>query len=94
MPRQVDEPSLNVNQSAPLAGRSVAIDVIPSPLVSPVPQSVLLTPAKSAPGTAGEVPPWSAAANAGTALGRTSQQAATRTAGFFNRLGKNIGGSF
>jgi beta-lactamase regulating signal transducer with metallopeptidase domain len=95
MPRQVDEPSLNVNQSAPLAGRPVAIDVIPSPLVSPVPQSVLLTPAKSAPGTAnGEVPPWSAAANAGTALGRTSQQAATRTAGFFNRLGKNIGGSF
>lgn len=96
MPRQVDEPSLNVNQSAPLAGRPVAIDVTPSPLVSPMPQSVLLTPpAKSAPGTAdGGVPPWSAAASAGTALGRTSQQAATRTAGFFNRIGKNIGGSF
>ena len=96
MPRQVDEPSLNVNQSVPLAGRPVAIDVTPSPLVPPAPQSVSLTPlAKGAPGTAdGTVPPWNAAASAGTALGRTSQQAATRTAGFFTKLGKNIGGSF
>ncbi|MGH9147465.1 MAG: M56 family metallopeptidase [Vicinamibacterales bacterium] len=96
MPRQVDEPSLNVNQSAPLAGRPVAIDATPPALVSPDPQSVSLTPlAKSAAGTAdGTVPPWSAAASAGTAFGRTSQQAATRTAGFFSRLGKNIGGSF
>lgn len=38
--------------------------------------------------------PWGAATNAGVALGRTSQQAATRTAGFFTNLSKNIAGSF
>jgi beta-lactamase regulating signal transducer with metallopeptidase domain len=38
--------------------------------------------------------PWSAAANAGVAVGRGSQNAGIATAGFFTRVGKRIAGSF
>lgn len=38
--------------------------------------------------------PWGAAADAAAAVGRGSQKAAVRTAGFFTKLGKNIGGAF
>jgi beta-lactamase regulating signal transducer with metallopeptidase domain len=38
--------------------------------------------------------PWSAAAEAGRAIGRGSQVAGVKTAGFFGRLGKKIAGSF
>jgi beta-lactamase regulating signal transducer with metallopeptidase domain len=37
---------------------------------------------------------WSAAADAGAAIGRGSQDAAVATAGFFNRLSRKIAGSF
>jgi beta-lactamase regulating signal transducer with metallopeptidase domain len=40
------------------------------------------------------VPPWSAAANAGIAVGRGSQDAALATAGFFTRFGRTIANSF
>ena len=94
-PRAPDRSNLNVDQVAPLTGRPVAIDVT---LSAPVPFALHSgsPPSKnSIQGTTEvTVSPWSAAANAGTALGRTSQQAATRTAGFFTRLGKNLGGSF
>ncbi len=95
MPRPVEEPNLNVDQAAPLAGRPVAIDMTPSPPELLAPHFVSPPSKNRAPGTTeATVSPWSAAANAGTALGRTSEQAATRTAGFFTRLGKNIGSSF
>jgi hypothetical protein len=95
MPRQVDEPSLNVNQSPPLAGRPVTIDVTPSAPVLFAPDSGSPPSKNITQGTTEvTISPWSAAANAGTALGRTSQQAATRTAGFFTKLSKNLGGSF
>jgi hypothetical protein len=38
--------------------------------------------------------PWSAAAEAAEAVGRGSQNAALKTAGFFNRLARSIAGSF
>ena len=38
--------------------------------------------------------PWGATADAAVAVGRGSQKAAVRTAGFFTKLGKNIGGAF
>ena len=38
--------------------------------------------------------PWSAAADAGVAIGRGSQSAGVATAGFFSRVGKKIAGSF
>jgi beta-lactamase regulating signal transducer with metallopeptidase domain len=38
--------------------------------------------------------PWTAAADTGVAIGRGSQRAAMATAGFFNRLGKDLAGSF
>jgi beta-lactamase regulating signal transducer with metallopeptidase domain len=40
------------------------------------------------------VPPWTAAATAGTAVGRGSQRAAVAAAGFFTRVSKRIAGSF
>jgi beta-lactamase regulating signal transducer with metallopeptidase domain len=45
-------------------------------------------------GVAQEPTPWGAAADAGIALGRGSQRAATATAGFFTRVSKKIAGSF
>lgn len=38
--------------------------------------------------------PWAAAAEAGVAIGRTSQSAGVATAGFFSRVGKTIARSF
>jgi hypothetical protein len=65
------------------------------PVVSLAQEEVPMSSAKTVPGTSNAAEsPWSAAANAGTALGRSSQQAATRTAGFFTRLSKNVAGSF
>ena len=44
----------------------------------------------------GERPPtpWGAAADAGVAVGRGSQNAGVATASFFSRFGKKIAGSF
>ena len=40
------------------------------------------------------VPPWTAAADAGVAIGRGTEKAGVATAGFFNRMGKKIARSF
>ena len=40
------------------------------------------------------VPPWTAAADAGVAIGRGTQKAGVATAGFFSRMGKKIARSF
>lgn len=42
----------------------------------------------------GSSSPWSAAADAGAAVGRGSRNAAMATAGFFSRFGRKIAGSF
>ncbi len=51
--------------------------------------AVSTTPNNSEPPTL-----WGAAADGGTAVGRSSQKAAVATAGFFTRVGKRIAGSF
>jgi hypothetical protein len=38
------------------------------------------------------VPPWTAAADAGVAIGRGSAKAGRATAGFFTRMSKSIAG--
>jgi hypothetical protein len=38
--------------------------------------------------------PWTAAADAGVSIGRTSKSAAVATGGFFSHVGKKIAGSF
>jgi beta-lactamase regulating signal transducer with metallopeptidase domain len=48
----------------------------------------------AAPVTSAEPTPWSAASDAGVAIGRGSQKAAVATAGFFSRFGKKIASSF
>jgi len=63
----------------------------------PVAQSILTQRADSAPQAAidtGPVPPWTAAANAGRAVGQGSKNAGVATAGFFTRISKRIAGSF
>jgi BlaR1 peptidase M56 len=45
-------------------------------------------------GDTGSAPPWTAAANAGRAVGQGSKNAGVATAGFFTRLSKRIAGSF
>jgi hypothetical protein len=89
----VQDSERNTGRVLPL----VAADVTPSILVSLShhPESLPAPGAEISPDTAGTgVSPWAAAANAGVAMGRTSQQAATRMAGFFNKLSKNIAGTF
>jgi beta-lactamase regulating signal transducer with metallopeptidase domain len=50
--------------------------------------------AASAAAAAAAAAPWDAAVDAGVTVGKGSQRAAVATAGFFNRLGRRIGGSF
>jgi beta-lactamase regulating signal transducer with metallopeptidase domain len=57
---------------------------------------VLRAPGADAPPAGPTAPgsPWSTAVDASVAVGRGSQTAAVATAGFFNRLGRKIAGSF
>jgi hypothetical protein len=91
--RQTDH---QVDRSAQLAALPVAVDMMRLPPVflaeDSAPPMPSMTRAPSAADTPGS--PWIAAANAGSALGRTSQRAATETAGFFARLSRNVAGSF
>jgi beta-lactamase regulating signal transducer with metallopeptidase domain len=63
-----------------------------SPTASPWPPSVSEDPTTAA--GRPPAPPWTAAAEAGEAMGRGSERAARATAGFFNRLGSKIASSF
>jgi hypothetical protein len=82
-------------QPLPLASRTnaaaSAIDVPPG-LARPagVPASSVDASISTAPSTS----PWGAAADAGVAVGRGTQDAAVATAGFFNRFGQKIADSF
>jgi beta-lactamase regulating signal transducer with metallopeptidase domain len=62
----------------------------------PIPQSSRLSAAAPPQTTldAASVPPWTAAANAGRAVGQGSKNAGVATAGFFTRVSKRIAGSF
>jgi beta-lactamase regulating signal transducer with metallopeptidase domain len=88
-----DDTDQRLVQSASLISRPIATNMTLPPPAPPV--QVTTASAKTALETPGNVQsPWDAAATAGVTLGRTSQQAATRTAGFFTKLSKNIAGSF
>jgi hypothetical protein len=59
---------------------------------TPLPNPPLTPPAASPPAT--PIGPWTAAADAGVAVGAGSQKAAVATAGFFSRFGKSVARSF
>jgi hypothetical protein len=77
-PSQVPQPA----STAP----SVASSPPPQPSPSPAPRA-------NAPADDAQTP-WGAAADAGTAVGRSSRKAGVATGSFFSRLGKRIAGSF
>jgi hypothetical protein len=59
-----------------------------------IPQLTLRAAPAAPPPAPKPVTPWSAAKDAGVAIGRGSEKAAVSTAGFFNRFGRKIAGSF
>ena len=68
------------------------VDASVTPVIEPVAPAMSGNSRQAADAT---VPtPWSAAANAGVAVARGSQNAGLATAGFFTRVGKRIAGSF
>jgi hypothetical protein len=78
----------------PLSSTVAPLSFEPSPIAQ---SSRLNQSADAAPQTAldaGAVPPWTAAANAGRAVGQGSKNAGVATAGFFTRVSKRIAGSF
>lgn len=86
----------------PIVSLTVAsFEQLPTATVS-VREPVSLEPFAGAVGAApeGKAPttdapgPWGRAADAGVAIGRASQGAGVRTAGFFRRFGKSVAGSF
>jgi hypothetical protein len=86
-----NEPIAEAVEAVPLAGRSLGFDATAPVSLTEHSQSPT-SPTKGT--TETPVAPWTAAANAGKALGRSSQQRAVGAASFFTRIGKNIGGSF
>jgi hypothetical protein len=99
------EPVLKAETSAPtetaqrLANQSVAAVMLPpiitvAPLASPSGPETMTAAGGSA--TAGDVAraPWSAAADAGKAVGRSSENAAAATGRFFTRFGRTVASSF
>ena len=79
------EPATPRIEELPLNAR-LEMDSIPQLALGAAP-----TPPHPAPKPA---TPWGAARDAGVAIGRGSEKAAVSTAGFFNRFGKKIAGSF
>lgn len=77
---------------SPSVEMSRPVDTSVTPVIEPVAPAKSGNSRQAADAT---VPtPWSAAANAGVAVGRGSQNAGLATAGFFTRVGKRIAGSF
>jgi len=81
----------------PLAG--LPSTQIAAPLAPSIPDAQLMSDAAAPTRDAPPAPdkartPWAAAADAGVAIGRTSQSAGAATAGFFSRFGKKIARSF
>ncbi len=83
-----------VNAESPV----VSADVSPAPLAATAHRLSVTTVLPSAPPPSDEraktTRPWTTAADAGVAVGQTSQKAAVATAGFFTRFGKRVASSF
>jgi Zn-dependent protease with chaperone function len=86
-----NEPIAKASETVPLTGRPLGFDATAP--VSLADHSLALSPSTKGT-TETPVAPWTAAANAGKALGRSSQERAVGAATFFTRIGKNIGGAF
>jgi hypothetical protein len=75
-----------------------ARDPVASPIATSLPvidlKAASLVGNRAQPVGADAAPPWTLAANAGIAIGRSSQTAGLATAGFFSRFGKRIARSF
>jgi hypothetical protein len=84
---------------APAPADHIALAQVPQPastekaVASSPPQQPAPPPRTSAPPEDAQTP-WGAAADAGTAVGRSSRKAGVATGSFFSRLGKKIAGSF
>lgn len=84
---------------APAPDDHVAASQVPQP-ASTAPAAASSPPPQPSPAPRTSAPPddaqtpWGAAADAGTALGRSSRKAGVATGSFFSRLGKKIAGSF
>jgi bla regulator protein blaR1 len=78
---------------APLPATVVPVLIEPPGVDRPV-AGASADAAPQAPPDASSVPPWTAAAAAGRAIGQGSKNAGAATAGFFTRLSKRIAGSF
>jgi len=85
-----DETAADVTLPATAAATATA-STDPPPLVIQSLPTVRETTAVSTPPPQA---PWTTAADAGVAVGRTSQKAAVATAGFFTRVSKRVAGAF
>ncbi len=98
--RAIEEPPITAMPLAPLRSMAwTASAPISAPLATSTPATVALDsapPSADTPHRAGEnaPDPWALAANAGVAIGRSSQKAGVATAGFVTRFGKRIARSF
>jgi hypothetical protein len=101
------EPVPEAETSAPtetaqrLASQPVAAVILPpvitvAPLAAPSAPVTLAPTAADSSATGGDIAraPWSAAADAGKAVGRTSESAAVAAGRFFTRFGKTVASSF
>lgn len=83
-------PLVTIGRSERAAGSHEApIDQFATLVVAPPPVRPDAAPPAKAPSS-----PWAAAADAGTAIGRSSKKAGVATAGLFTRMGKAISASF
>lgn len=87
-PEQSLVPAARVGSTVVLAALessppSVTADAVPAVMVAELPAAMV-----------NRAPPWGAAAEAGVAVGRSSQRAALATASVFTRFGMKIAGSF
>jgi len=78
----------------PLPSMVAPISLEPLPIVQSGGLSQSRDAAQPAALDTGSVPPWTAAANAGRAVGQGSKNAGVATAGFFTRVSKRIASSF
>jgi beta-lactamase regulating signal transducer with metallopeptidase domain len=96
----VDAPAVSIEAGPPAEGVPEHGPTVETPEVSTITALPGETRVAEWPFSLGRQPrtavatSWGAVANSGVAIGRGSQNAAVATAGFFNRLGKRIAGSF
>jgi beta-lactamase regulating signal transducer with metallopeptidase domain len=95
-PTTTSEPAAPETATIPERSSEAGLPIVPLES-APIDVPATRATAPSTPTPPGETPTdsaWRAAADGGVAIGRESKKAGVATAGFFNRLGKRIAGSF